>query len=201
VVEKLLEPKDSKQGNVQYWLCMERAYVLFVLSDYDKVKELYELYTEPKSKWKEWYMPYFRLGELYFIKGEIVKALEHFDTCEEILLKLDKDNKVAPLTYIIIESRLAQMYWLIGEQYYDVALSKVQKAEEIYKAHYDNILTDLRPRFERAIANNLCWFYLEIYILAKDKYEQSGDEEDYKIGEWAYGGGVKKIQRLRNANE
>jgi hypothetical protein len=32
-VKRPLESKDMEQGNVQYWLLMERAYVLFVLSE------------------------------------------------------------------------------------------------------------------------------------------------------------------------
>jgi hypothetical protein len=69
----------------------------------------------------------------------------------------------------------------------------MQKAEEIFKAHHDSIPTGLRPPIERAIANNLCWFYLEIYILANEKYEQSQDEGDDKLREWAYRGGVRKV--------
>jgi hypothetical protein len=172
---------------------MELAYVKFVLSEYD---EATRLYTEAKNNWKEWYMSYFRLGELCFIKGEVVNALELFDTCEEILVKLDKDNKVAPLTYVQLEIRLALMYWLMGEQYYYVALRKMQKAEEIYKAHCENILPDSQTHLERIIANNLCWFYLEIYILAREKHEQSGDEDEYKTAEWAYEEASKRFSDL-----
>ena len=152
--------------------------MLFVLSE--KHDEAKELYIEAIKRWKEWYMPHFRLGELYFIKGEIVHALEFFDNCEEVLSKLDEDSKVSPVTYFRLEVRLAHIYWLIGEQYYGVALRKMQKAEEIYKAHHESIPAYLWTRlfFERAIANNLCWFYLEIYILAKEKHKRDqGDGE------------------------
>lgn len=82
-VAELLVYKDSSEPHVQYWLLMERAYVVFVLSKYDDE----ELYTEATRKWKEWCIPSFRLGELYLIKGETVKALELFDKCGELLLK------------------------------------------------------------------------------------------------------------------
>lgn len=192
-VEQLLEAKDMKKDNVQYWRLMERAYVLFVLSEYDDAKELY---TEATKKWKEWYMPYFRLGELHFIKGEVVHALELFDSCEKILLELDEENKVDPLTYVRLEGRLAEMYWLLGEQYYAVALRKMQKVEEIYNKHSEKIPTDSQTRLERAIANNLCWFYLEVYILAREKHEQGKDVEDRKYAEWAYGEASKKYSEL-----
>ena len=192
-IEQLLEPKDIKQGNVQHWLLMERAYVLFVLSKYDEVEELY---TEAKRKWKERYMSYFRLEELHFLKGEIVNALELFDNCERILLELDKDNKVAPLTYIQLEARIAKTYWLLGEQYYDVALRKMQKAEEIYKAHDENISTGTRLRLDRTMANNLCWYYLEIYILAKERYEQGRDMKDVETADRAYKEASKRYNDL-----
>ena len=183
--------KDRKDPNVQYWLLMERAYVLFVSSDHDKAVDLYK---EAMKTWPERYMPYFRLGELYFIKGAIVEALELFDRCEEKLLAMEKE--VAPFNYLCIESRLSEMYWLIGEQYYDVALRKMQKAEQIYKEHYEKISMDVKPHVERAIANSLCWYYLEIYILAKERGEQSNNEEDRKLEKWAYGEAARRYNDL-----
>jgi len=187
-LDRLIGWEQRNESLVQYWLFMEKGFLLFVQGRRDEAMKIYE---EVTNKWKELYAPHFRIGEIFYIKGEIEKSLVAFDKSEELL---SRQSTCDPFNVYRLKAKLALLYWLMGEQYCDIALNKILEAEVIYNKHSGSF----PARIRQSLTNNLCWYHLEKYILAREKYKRSGKEQDRKAQEEAY---ERALDRCRTLEE
>ena len=147
-----LSAKEAEDEKTNYIRQMEAAFLFFTGGELEKALDIYNSFRK-----KSYYLPYFRFGEILFIKGDIVNALIAFDRCEEIMESYkirDYANEYR------VKIKLANIYWLLGKEYIPIALNEICDAEKIFLSHKD--LFDKRD--ETNLLNNLCWYYLERYI-------------------------------------
>lgn len=145
----------------KYYLEMENAYLLFCENKYEDAVKIYNRLLET---FNDRYVLYFRIGEIYFITGNVVKALENFDQSQLLLNNPKKDELENSYR---IKVKLANIYWLLGQEYTNIALEHILDAQMIFE-HCDDIFTE-RDIF--AIKNNVCWYYLEKWIFEKEKLD------------------------------
>lgn len=163
-----LQLEDWKNPKVKYWLRMEDAFLFFCQGQYDEAIKIYEEITKGGT---DQYVPFFRLGEIHFIRGEIERALVAFDESEDLLLKFEEgDRKIADSYRLKV--KLANIYWLIGKDYCDIALNEIMEAEAVFKEKPELF----SEKDKLSLRNNLCWYSLEKYILSKE--EGSTDAEE-----------------------
>lgn len=155
---------DAKDKKVKYFVSMEDAFFKFCEGKY---KEAMKIYISLKNDYKDYYCLYFRMGEIFFIEGNIVKALASFDRSEELLSERDPaglENKYR------IKVKLAYTYWLLGSEYIDFAIEQINEA--------DGLFTRNRTLFDKSdgflLRNAVCWYYLDKYILSQN-------ENDYRV--------------------
>jgi tetratricopeptide (TPR) repeat protein len=153
---------DSESDSIiRYWIDMEDAFVVFCESQYD---DAISKYMKIKEYAPERYCVHYRLGEVYFIKGESEIALNYFDKSEELLEASDKHNNY---NHFLIKSRLALTYWSLGDEYIDISIQEALAAKDIYDKNSLNGKFTEKDKF--VIINSLCWYCLERYINAKRK--------------------------------
>jgi len=118
--------RDFSCEKLDYWFQMEEAFLLFCEASYDQALEKY---TEILNSYPDRYCVYYRMGELYFIKEQSEEALNCFDIAE---LLLDQNDDNHSRNRYRIKSRLAFIYWSLGEEYIDIAIKEIAGAEKIY---------------------------------------------------------------------
>lgn len=161
VIEKITVA-DSKLPRVDYWIQIESAFLDFCDANLlDKAAKQYEHLIR---EFPGYYVPYFRKGEIDFIKGRFEGALVSFDKCEEILSAANDLDKV---NCYRVKVKLANVYWYMGSEYFRIALAKIREAEELAKSHLNAFAG--RDADRRRLANNLCWYHLEVFLLAQEK--------------------------------
>jgi hypothetical protein len=104
------------------------------------------------------------MGEIYFIKDEIVKALTLFDLCDRLI---QDGCHIEPINLIKAKIKLAYYYWLLGQEYIDHSIAIVDEVETIYD---DNPILFSNLNKIRLL-NNKCSYYFEKYLITKNKYE------------------------------
>ncbi|MCG6551269.1 MAG: hypothetical protein L7F77_02990 [Candidatus Magnetominusculus sp. LBB02] len=180
-LERLTHEVLSKKGcdaqdksNIKYWQGIESAYLLFCKGELDEAMRIYEQIRDNKA-YSGRYIEHFRLGEIYYIRGEIEKALECFDAGEDILIKNTNDaNKQKGYdnykNIYIIKRKLSMIYWLLGQEYIDIAIQEINEAKGVYDSYkqYRGLFSD---KEYRGLINSLCYFYLEKYIILHKKEE------------------------------
>lgn len=160
----LLRGKAKEKEKVRYFCEMEEAWLKFCDRQYP---EALNSYQKLLLDYENQYVIYFRIGELHFILDEIEKALASFDKSEILLSGLGEFNAVNRYR---IKVKLANIYWMLGNEYSEISLREIREAETIFK-------TSLRlspPDLKYTIMNNVCWYQLEQYLKSKG-------EEDYKL--------------------
>lgn len=171
---------------IRYWFEMEDAFCLFCASRYS---EALSKYKELRDGYPDRYCIYFRLGELYSIVGKDVDALNCFYEASNLI---DEHAKTDYLNQFRIKSRLALMYWMMGADYIENAKTEIDFADKLY----DKIKGQDEGRVQYAIlCNNLCWYYLERYIIAKEKLSVEGRDDD-GLGEY-YADADEKYKKLK----
>ncbi|MBK5273841.1 MAG: RelA/SpoT domain-containing protein [Desulfuromonadales bacterium] len=156
---EIIPYKAAKEQNTGYWLDMENAYLLFCEQ---KHEEAFQLYTRVLEKYKINYCVFFRIGELELKKKNIEKALAAFDECENIL---DTIKIIDGVNFYRIKLRLALIYWMLGDEYIDIAISKISQADKIYSE--EEAVRALEKY--SVLINNITWYSLSKYINCKPK--------------------------------
>lgn len=172
-----LERNESEDFKVRYWREAEEAFLEFVKGDLPGALSKYqEIVSLIEKQGRKYYVPYFRIGEIYFIQGHIEMALVEFDKSEEILSGYENYN---PVNAYRIKVKLANTYWQLGSEYLNLALDEILEAEKIYEKWSD--LFNEKDYY--LLVNNLCWYCLEKYIQTKNQKGEAEAEEDYRIAE------------------
>ena len=162
ITDKNTDPK------IKYWLEMEKAFILFWEGKYKNALSSYKKILKTSS---DKYCVHFRMGELYFLLDSIEKSLTHFDEAEDLL---DETNTHDYLNKYRIKLRLSYTYWVLGEEFIDIAKFKIDEAEKIYCAHEKEI--NAGGSFEAELRNNILWYYLERYIIAHRNNDKNAEE-------------------------
>lgn len=164
--------KHMEDEKVDYWLKMEKAFQFFCRGEYGEAVKIYEEIIENETNQ---YVPFFRLGEIHFIRGDIEKALVAFDESEELLLKSKKGDRKLSDSYRL-KVKLANIYWLMGREYCDIALNEIKEAERVFnkKPGLFSVEDNL------SLKNNLCWYSLEKYIAMSEQKKCEATEEAYR---------------------
>lgn len=186
--------KISHDNNIKYWLGMEEAFFSFLSGNLKNSIKKYQVIIE---EYPDCYVPHFRIGEIFFIESDIQMALVSFDRAEENLSKFPNFSKTNAFK---LKIWLANMYWLMGKDYYNISLEKVKEAESIYLSDKDQF-SEMK-NVEMHLANNLCWYYIEKFILDKDKEEDEKKEPDLNnLVDLSYKEALKRYNNLKKFME
>jgi tetratricopeptide (TPR) repeat protein len=170
----------QREPKLKYFLNMEEAFMNYWKGSLD---EALKIYGKIERDFQEHYVLQFRLGEIYFTKGEIEKALVAFDHCEELPTQGSESEQ---FNRYRIKLKLAFIYWLLGSEYIDFTIEKINEAEEIY-AKCIHLFSNPDLRYSNLL-NNICAYYLDKYLISKDKNNQKTDKH-YEIA-------VEKLKNL-----
>lgn len=167
----------EQDNKIKYFIQMEDAFLRFWEGGEGQLDKALRIYHEMEEEFKDHYILHFRMGEIYFIKGDIVKALVSFDRCEDLLDKMEQSDH---LNHYRVKLKLAYIYWLLGPEYIDFSLQAIKEAENIFKENPE-LFNDVD---KGKLLNNLTSYNL-------DKYLITGDDKDYEIA----------LEQLRNLEE
>jgi ppGpp synthetase/RelA/SpoT-type nucleotidyltranferase len=199
-------PDEIKETDdkMKYILNMEEAFLNFWERDEGKLDSALEIYESIKKPFSGYYMLHFRMGEIYFIKGEIEKALVSFDRSEILI-----DQGFAGYTADFhnryrLKMKLAYINWLLGKEYIEFALIKIDEAEKIFVDNHGEFPDEKMSH--RKLVNNLCFYYLENYLIARETYQSSIPKkaEDHEIMEKYYAKALEKLsdfEKIFNIDE
>lgn len=177
VIEDGISARElAKNQELTYWIKMEKAFLLFCEEKHEKSLEIY---GDVEKEHKDRYCVYFRMGELYFILGRIVEALDAFDKAESLLKTTDGLGLVNQHR---IKTKLAYTYWRLGEEYIDICNEEIDDAREKYYENPD----DFTEKQRMALVNNVCWYRLEKYIILQNRFLCERKAEDEKKALKAY---------------
>ncbi len=192
-ISKNCEINDIRSG---YWHSMESAYLDFRGGKVDQALKKYKKIIEDEDYNNiKTYITYFRLGESYGCLGKTLQAMKSFDESENIINKLLTTNSGNNLKIDAyhIKTKLAYIYWEMGQPYYGLALEKITEAKGICddKDIIDSIKID-DPRVKERLFNALCWYNLEVYIQDRVKNKTCIDDSlEY----------FKKLEKLIKKNK
>lgn len=130
MVEKL-KIKDLEDENLKYWHDMENAFFLFCEAKYE---DALIIYKQLKNNYSDKYCLHFRTGEIFMKLGQIEKALTEFDESENLISNCSTYNKE---NLYHIKIMLALVYWMLGDEYINIAINEVLDAEKIYNENLD----------------------------------------------------------------
>lgn len=192
--EQISNDVKETDDKIRYILSMEEAFLNFWEGSEGKLDCALAIYERIKKPFAGHYMLHFRMGEIYFIKGEIEKALVSFDSCENLI---DQGHNEDIRNRYLVKMKLAYIYWLLGKQYIEFTLKTVVEAEQIF--------TDNPGSFSEAmhinLLNNLCAYYVDNYLIAKEKYLSTTPKkaENKEIMDRSYADALEKLSALEGA--
>lgn len=140
------------------WYCTERAYWYFQEGFIDKAREYYSMAENIRDNLGiEWgYSINLRIAESYSMEGDIDNALIHFDKSESLI---PEDISGEEESIYQLRNILAYHYWMLGPDFYHIAVKKIKLAIDVYEKNKNKIKFDANS--ERRNSNNLCWYQLE----------------------------------------
>lgn len=187
---------------LEYLLRMEEAYCLFNEGQLNEASSRYNGVIGDKKSGSQKYVPYFRLAEIEFIQGDIVKALRELDRAAEIIdsQEIQEFSAVALHNAYRIKVKTAYIYWLLGSDYIDQSIENISYAEKVLvesKGREDP------PKFtaadEAALINNCCWYHLEKFAWILESFESEfgsvSDNDDHPTAR-SLGDQFKNLQVL-----
>lgn len=156
-----------KLKEIRYFMQMERAYLHFCSGESQKAFRIYkDLYDgDDKDEYQKRGVLLFRMGEARFIQGNIVKALEYFDRSEQ---QMKPDSVVNRINTFRLKMKLANIYWMLGPEYAEIAHRQIIEAKKIHDSAHRLFSAEAKLH----LLNNSCWYCLEKFLL-------SGKDDDY----------------------
>lgn len=168
------------EASLAYVLLVEEAYCLFSEGNLRESLHQYEHIISQSARYGKKYVPHFRAAEIYFITGDIVRALRHLDEASEIL-KLDDLHKLPTVSLenaYRIKLKAAYIYWLLGRDYIEEAIKEIYIAERIFEEtetrEGGKLLFTNDDRM--SLINNVCWYLLEKFIMFRSLYPDDSEE-------------------------
>jgi ppGpp synthetase/RelA/SpoT-type nucleotidyltranferase len=147
----------QKDKLIQYFITMEEAFIDFWEGN---LEEALNRYHSIEPVYRQQYILQFRLGEVNFTKGEIEKALVHFDNCEYLL---SQGQGPDIFNSYRIKLKMAFIYWLLGYEYIRYTINMVLSAERMFKENPD-YFHNPEDQLHGNLLNNLCAYHLDQYI-------------------------------------
>lgn len=178
---------DLEIPEVKYWIDAEKAFLHFCSGELDPALDIYEALIK---RYPHHYVAHFRKGEIEFIRGNTEKCLVSFDQSEEAM---DSQEQPDVLNSYRLKVKLANIYWFMGSEYFGIALTKTKEAEKIMMEHSSL----LQESDRRKLANNCCWYQMEIYLLAQEKYLRSKTEDDRQAADREYDETASRYEVLK----
>lgn len=140
---------------VKYFIDMENAYIIF--SD-GRFSEALEAYRRICKEFPGHYVPLFRMGEILFIQDKTHEAISAFDKTESLMLNKTDDNYNNRYK---IKSKISHVYWLLGPQYIDMALQKINETKSIVYSAPEGVFSKI---ILNRLLNNVAYYRLEKYL-------------------------------------
>jgi ppGpp synthetase/RelA/SpoT-type nucleotidyltranferase len=167
VLKSKVKADELSKREVRYFILMEQAFLDFCAGSSQKALDIYSdlLRDEHKEEYKKRGVLFFRMGEANFIQGDIVKALERFDQSEQLMTP---DSTVNRINAFRVKTKLANIYWILGPEYSEIAHRQIMEAKTICDEE-PNLFS---PEDRLHLVNNVCWYSLE-------KFLSSGEDKDY----------------------
>jgi len=186
LVKDKIKNLDAK---LKYILNMEEAFLFYWEGGVENMEKALEIYENIKKQFADNYMLHFRMGEIFVIKGEVEKALVSFDHCEELIAR---GLNIAPRNHYRVKMKLAYINWLLGKEFIGFALDKIDEAEKIY---HDIAASYPSLRYDTLLSNS-CYYYLENYLISKEMYLQTKEENHMKEMDDKYKKALEKLENL-----
>lgn len=158
----------EKDPKIHYWCEMEKAYILMMKKgeqDLEEASNIYRRIIEYGTGDK--YVPHFRLGEIDFLKNNMIGVLKNFDLCEELISSISRPREKRNICHAKL--KMAYIYWRLGIQYMDLAIQKTEETKALGLEEKEIVYN---------VYNNLAYYYLEKYLALKDIYYQKAAERD-----------------------
>lgn len=156
----ITDQHKREDNKIDYFQNMEEAFLLFWEGGDDNLKKALKIYEGMKDndQYKDRYIIYARMGEIYFCQGNVVKSLSAFDKCEQLLGQTaEYENRLR------LKQKIASIYWLLGKDYVSKSLELTKEASDMCR----DILQLSTDKNHGLILNNLCAYQLEIYLNTK----------------------------------
>ncbi len=199
---KITNAMIKSDKKVKYFLEMEQAFLCYWEGGKECLDKSLEFYQELRKdkNFKDQFILLFRMGEIYFIKDEVVEALKLFDKCLELAnqgINIDDSNLYRA------KLKLAYYYWLLGQEYIDHSIEMINDAAKIFNMNLSKFKDSDSDKSK--LINNMCFYYLEKYLVIKSKndaiiYDKETDEEKNKNAikeiEDSYGLALSKLGSL-----
>lgn len=152
----LVRPTTDVEKEIYYLVKIENAFLLFCEKKYNEALKEYKLLEDIDNKYyADRYVLNFRIGEIKIIEGNIEEALSCFDICENIIGTGDAYH----LNEYRIKVKLAYVYWLLGNEYYDISVKEINRALELYEENEESFGKVFRETDIANLLNNICWYY------------------------------------------
>lgn len=158
-----LNGNDYQDYKLNYWIEMEKAFFHFCNKEYDSALSVYQ---KLKHQYKDKYCISFRIGEILFVNGETSKALIEFD--ESVCVIIQLDNKYCRNIYVI-KLMLALCYWMLGDDYIDIAIENINECKDIYNSNEDYFGGTVYSK--TVLYNNYLWYHLAKYAYSKSVFD------------------------------
>lgn len=164
-----------KEQNVDYWLDMEEVLLdSFNINDDSLIDNLEHKYKYIISKYKDkFYVPYFRIAQIYNVKEDYISALRNFDKSKEIVNNFSETESTI-INKIKISLNIALIYWLLGKDFIDASYKEIEYTIDIVKKHLSTI--NIPPLILHALYNGGNWYSLELF----NKKKKSDEFKKYK---------------------
>lgn len=175
-IRSLIRRNVNLEKKMTYWIEMENAFFLFATNKLDKALSIYNKIIGDDAYNKIAYVPYYRRGEINFIKSDILNALRDFDQSEIISQK--RPAMIKASNRYFIKRKLANLYWMLGLEYIDIAIQKIKDAESIFNENKNAFSERDKNYIEISLINNLCWFNLEKNIMLRENLMEKADIKD-----------------------
>lgn len=179
ILKELCKNFDATKGdNGAYFLAMESAFLDYCAGDMAKAEERYRSIISSNQWQSRWY-PYFRLGEICLALEKVEDALVAFDQCEEHMTEREAGaelNQYLSKDHYLAKIGLAYSYWSLGKEFLPTVIDKMEEAKSEITAYLEHDSLGEEEKDEKiglkfSLANNLCYYYLELWIDTPDSSE------------------------------
>jgi ppGpp synthetase/RelA/SpoT-type nucleotidyltranferase len=166
--------------NLSYFIDMERAFFYFCEGIHSEAEEIYKRYQTIEKNFSDetkHFILHFRLGELHYILGKTEESLKEFDKCNNIL-NAYPDGYADRESIYRVKTKMAMIYWILGEDYNDISIELITDAEKALKL--SGFEGEKKAKEEMRLENNKAWYNSIRYFndfLKYDNYKRSKEKK------------------------